>query len=96
MHLFRLLGSQDYAAYAAHSLVPGRSFAISFPDDFSLRIRMKSLAVRHYNISGAHRTGREHVTPNVHSIDGEIQTWRTYYKYSSFRIWIFYDETGNI
>ena len=40
--------------------------------------------------------GREHVTPHVHSIDGEIQTWRTYYKYSSFRIWIFYDETGNI
>ena len=40
--------------------------------------------------------GREHVTPHMHSIDGEIQTWRTYYKYSSFRIWIFYDETGNI
>ena len=40
--------------------------------------------------------GREHVTPHVHSIDGEIQTWQTYYNYSSFRIWIFYDETGNI
>jgi len=46
--------------------------------------------------TGAHRTGREHVTAHVHSIDGEIQTWRTYHKYSSFRIWIFYDETGNI
>jgi len=23
---------------------------------------------------GAHRTGRKHVTPHVHSIDGEIQT----------------------
>ena len=45
---------------------------------------------------GAHWTGREHVTSHMHSIDGEIQTWRTYYKYSSFRIWIFYDETGNI
>jgi len=47
-------------------------------------------------LPGAHQTGREHVTSNVHSIDGEIQTWRTYYKYSSFHKWIFYDETGNI
>jgi len=40
-------------------------------------------------IPGAHRTGREHVTSHVNSIDGEIQTWRMYYKYSSFRTWIF-------
>jgi len=26
---------------------------------------------------------------HVDSIDGKIQTWRMYYKYSSFRIWIF-------
>ena len=39
--------------------------------------------------SGAHRTGREPVTSHVHSIDGEIQTWQMYYKYSSFHIWIF-------
>jgi len=50
----------------------------------------------HYVLPGAHRMGREHVTSHVHSIDGEIQTWRTYYKYSSFRMWIFYDDTGNI
>ena len=33
--------------------------------------------------------GRKHVTSHVHSIDGEIQTRRMYFKYSSFRIWIF-------
>ena len=32
-------------------------------------------------ITGAHQMGREHVTPHVHSIDGEIQTWQTYYNY---------------
>jgi len=29
-------------------------------------------------VAGAHRTGKEHVTSHVHSIDGEIQTWRTF------------------
>jgi len=28
-------------------------------------------------------TGREHVTSHVHSVDGEIQAWPVYYKYSS-------------
>ena len=28
---------------------------------------------------------REHVTPYVHNIDGEIQTWPPYSKYSRFR-----------
>jgi len=39
--------------------------------------------------AGAHQTGREHATLHVQSVDSEIQTWRMYYKYSSFHIWIF-------
>ena len=39
---------------------------------------------------------REHVTSHIHCIDGEIQTGWMYSKYSSFRIRIFYGETGNI
>ena len=33
--------------------------------------------------------GREHVALHVHSIDGKIQKWRMYYKYSIFHTWIF-------
>ena len=34
------------------------------------------------------KPAREHATTHVH-IDGEIQTWRSYSKNSSIRIWIF-------
>ena len=40
-------------------------------------------------LPGAHRTGREHVTLHVHSIDGKIQTWQMYFEYSGFHVWIF-------
>ena len=32
---------------------------------------------------------REHATTHMQYIDGEIQTWRSYFKNSSIRIWIF-------
>ena len=38
-------------------------------------------------LPGAHRTGREHVTLHVHSIDGKIQTWLPDTNFSNFQIW---------
>ena len=35
------------------------------------------------------KPAREHATTHVQYIDGEIQTWRSYSKNSSIRIWIF-------
>ena len=67
---------------------------VNYPINWVIEFEAKY--TNHQVLPGAHRTGREHVTSHVRIIDGEIQTWRTYYKYSSFRIWIFYDETGNI
>jgi len=45
-------------------------------------------------LPGAHRTGREHVTSQVHSIDSEIQTWRRTLNIVVYMD--FYNETGNI